>query len=69
VETAGCDSAMTAAAAGTTRTAAYFTEYWKTFLNISSSFCGFSFENAGKSTVDIGVAKKVIRTEKFTAAW
>jgi len=41
VEMAGCDRAMTAAAAGTTRRAAYFTEYWKTFFNVSVSFCGF----------------------------
>lgn len=67
VETAGWERTMTAVAAGTTKKAAYFTENWKTFLNVSASFCGFSFENAGKSTVDIGVEKKVIRTAKFIA--
>lgn len=62
----GFDRAMRAAA-GTTRRAAYFTENWKTFLSVSFSFCGFSLENAGNSTVAIGVEKKVIRTAKFMA--
>ena len=67
VETAGCDRAMRAAAAGTTRRAAYFTENWKTFLSVSVSFWGLSLENAGNSTVDIGVAKKTMKIVKFVA--
>ena len=58
VKIAGCDRAMTAAAAGTTRNAAYFTENWKTFLSVSVSFCGSSLEKAGNSTVDIGVGRR-----------
>ena len=67
VATAGCDRAMTAAATGTTRSAAYFTENWKTLLNVPSSSFGFILENAGKSTVEIGVEKKAIRTAKLVA--
>jgi len=38
-------------------------------LSVSSSFFGFSLEKAGKSTVAIGVVKKVISTVNLTAAW
>ena len=64
---AGWERAMMAVAAGTTRSAAYFTENWKTFLSVSFSFCGSSLEKAGNSMVVIGVAKKVINTAKFVA--
>ena len=67
VEIAGCERTMTTAAAGTTRSAAYFTENWKTFLRVSRSFSGSSLEKAGNSMVVMGEAKKVIRTAKFMA--
>ena len=62
VEIACCNRAMTMAATGATRSAAYFTENWKTLLKVSWSFFGFSLEKAGNSMVATGVAKKVIRT-------
>ncbi len=55
VKTAGCAKTITSAVAGTTRSAAYFTENWKTFPSVSFSFCALSLEKAGKSTVVIGV--------------
>src|SRR3990172_2091277 len=67
VETAGCDSAITITATGTTKRAAYLTENWYTLFNASWSFCGSSLEKAGKSIVVTGVAKKVIRTTKVEA--
>jgi len=67
VKTAGCAKTITSAVAGTIRSDAYFTENWKTFPSISFSFCTLSLEKAGKSTVVIGVAKKVINTAKFRA--
>ncbi len=67
VDTAGSDRLMTRAATGTTRMEAYFMENWKTFLSVSWSFLASSLENAGKSMVVMGVAKKVMRTTKFEA--
>jgi hypothetical protein len=40
---------------------------WKTLFNVPSSSFGFILEKAGKSTVEIGVEKKVIRKAKFVA--
>lgn len=67
--TIGCDRAITAVAAGTVRSAPYFTENWNMLLKVSFSFCASSLEKTGNSTVDIGTEKKVIRTAKFNATW
>jgi len=69
VNTRGVDKTMMAAVAGIVRRDAYLIEYWKMVLSVLISFSGFSFEKAGKSTVAMGVVKKVISTMKFTAAW
>lgn len=57
MEMAGCDRAIAAVAACTSRNAAYSTENWKTLLDFSVSFCGFNLEKAGNSTVAVGVVK------------
>lgn len=67
IEIPGRDRVITMAAAGTTRSEAYFMENWKTFLSVSLSFCGSSLEKAGNSIVLTGVAKKVISTTKVLA--
>ena len=66
-ETAGSARHTTKAAIGTTRKAAYLTEYWKTFCRVPLSFCASSLLNAGKSIVVIGVAKNPIKTTKVDA--
>ncbi len=66
-EIPGCDSVITIAAAGTTRSEAYFVENAKTFLSVSRSFWLSSLEKAGKSMVVMGEAKNMIRTEKVVA--
>ena len=66
--TRGFDKAIIITVAGIVSMAAYLTENWNTLLRVSISFSGFSLEKAGKSTVAIGIVKKVIRTVKFRAA-
>ena len=68
MNTRGVDKTMMAAVAGMVRRDAYLIEYWKMVLSVFISFSGFSLEKAGKSTVAMGVVKKVISTTKFTAA-
>ena len=66
---AGWASAIIITETGITISAAYLTEYWKTFLSTCWSwlFWKSSLEKAGSSIVVTGVAKKVISTTKFVA--
>lgn len=58
---------MTMVVGGMTKRAAHLMECWKMFCRVWLSFLWFSLEKAGRSMVVIGVAKKVIRTEKVVA--
>lgn len=65
----GCESAMIAAVVGTKIIAVYLTDDEKTVCSSSPSSFGLIFENAGKSTVDIGVVTKVSKVANCVATW